>query len=156
MVVSLLVHFESKHPAGRLASPDRPHHKAVYRCLFQAAAQALQKLARSPRFVGGQIGMIHFWSMDSMESSWSYIAQPLNDVEVMENFSTGRKPRRFSVQLGTARKSKLSLSSEGDFRANAVHIMLHSLATTNRRASIPDGSLASRFDYCTVYLRNEF
>jgi hypothetical protein len=44
-------------PAG-LRPLARSHQKAVYRCLFQAAAQALQKLARDPRFVGGQSGKI--------------------------------------------------------------------------------------------------
>jgi hypothetical protein len=52
---------------GALRSLARSHQKTVYRCLFQAAAQALQKLARDPRLVGGQIGMIavlHTWTRD--------------------------------------------------------------------------------------------
>jgi Putative transposase/Transposase zinc-binding domain len=51
-------------PAG-LRSLARSHQKLCYRLLFQAAAAALQKLARDPRFVGGQIGMIgvlHTWT----------------------------------------------------------------------------------------------
>jgi len=51
-------------PAG-LRLLARSHQKLCYRLLFQAAAAALQKLARDPRFVGGQIGLIavlHTWT----------------------------------------------------------------------------------------------
>jgi hypothetical protein len=42
----------------------RSHQKLCYHLLFQASAAAAQKLARDPRFVGGQIGMVgvlHTW-----------------------------------------------------------------------------------------------
>jgi len=51
-------------PAG-LRPLARSHQKLCYRLLFQAAAAALHKLARDPRFVGGQIGLIgvlHTWT----------------------------------------------------------------------------------------------
>lgn len=51
-------------PAG-LRPLVRSHQKLGYRLLFQAAAAALQKLARDPRFLGGQIGLIgvlHTWT----------------------------------------------------------------------------------------------
>jgi hypothetical protein len=41
------------------------NQKLIYNLLFRASAQATQKLARDPRFVGGQIGMIgvlHTWT----------------------------------------------------------------------------------------------
>jgi hypothetical protein len=40
------------------------HQKTIYNLLFRTSAAALQELARDPRFVGGQIGMIgvlHTW-----------------------------------------------------------------------------------------------
>jgi hypothetical protein len=42
----------------------RSHQKTVYNILFRTSAAALQKLARDPRYVGGQIGMVgvlHTW-----------------------------------------------------------------------------------------------
>jgi predicted RNA-binding Zn-ribbon protein involved in translation (DUF1610 family) len=41
------------------------NQKLIYHLLFRASAQATQKLARDPRFVGGQIGMLgvlHTWT----------------------------------------------------------------------------------------------
>jgi len=43
----------------------RHNQKLIYNLLFRASAQATQQLARDPRFVGGQIGMIgvlHTWT----------------------------------------------------------------------------------------------
>lgn len=43
------------------------NQKAMYNLLFRSASEALQELARDPRFVGGQIGMIgvlHTWTRD--------------------------------------------------------------------------------------------
>jgi hypothetical protein len=45
----------------------RSNQKLFYNLLFRASAQATQKLARDPRFVGGQIGMLgvlHTWTRD--------------------------------------------------------------------------------------------
>jgi hypothetical protein len=45
----------------------RSNQKLIYHLLFRASAQATQKLARDPRFVGGQIGMLgvlHTWTRD--------------------------------------------------------------------------------------------
>jgi hypothetical protein len=45
----------------------RRHQKRIYHLLFRASAAAAQKLARDPRFVGGQIGMVgvlHTWARD--------------------------------------------------------------------------------------------
>jgi hypothetical protein len=45
----------------------RRHQKLIYHLLFRASAAALQQLARDPRFVGGQIGMVgvlHTWARD--------------------------------------------------------------------------------------------
>lgn len=42
----------------------RSHQRLIYNILFRTSAAATQKLARDPRFVGGQIGMIgvlHTW-----------------------------------------------------------------------------------------------
>jgi len=45
----------------------RSNQKVVYNLLFKSSAAALQKLAKDPRFVGGDIGMmggLHTWSRD--------------------------------------------------------------------------------------------
>ena len=45
----------------------RSNQKVVYNLLFKASAAALQKLAKDPRFVGGDIGMmggLHTWQRD--------------------------------------------------------------------------------------------
>jgi hypothetical protein len=45
----------------------RSNQKAVYDLLFKSSAAALQKLAKDPRFVGGDIGMmggLHTWQRD--------------------------------------------------------------------------------------------
>jgi hypothetical protein len=45
----------------------RSHQKLVYAALFRASAEAAQQLARDPRFVGGQIGLVgvlHTWARD--------------------------------------------------------------------------------------------
>ena len=45
----------------------RRHQKLMYHLLFRASATALLQLARDPRFVGGQIGMVgvlHTWTRD--------------------------------------------------------------------------------------------
>lgn len=42
----------------------RRHQKLIYNLLFRTSAAALQQLARDPRFVGGQLGMVgvlHTW-----------------------------------------------------------------------------------------------
>jgi hypothetical protein len=43
----------------------RAHQKALYALLFQASAEAAQQLARDPRYIGGQIGLVgvlHTWT----------------------------------------------------------------------------------------------
>jgi hypothetical protein len=53
-------------PAG-LRVFARQHQRLVYEALFRASAAATQQLARDPRFIGGQIGMIgvlHTWTRD--------------------------------------------------------------------------------------------
>jgi hypothetical protein len=53
-------------PAGLRAVTYR-HQRTIYALLFRASAAALQQLARDPRFVGGQIGMIgvlQTWTRD--------------------------------------------------------------------------------------------
>jgi hypothetical protein len=43
----------------------RRNQKLIYKLLFRASAQATQQLARDPRFVGGQVGMVgvlHTWT----------------------------------------------------------------------------------------------
>jgi hypothetical protein len=53
-------------PAG-LRDLARSNQKPIYDLLFTASAQALQKLAMDPRFVGGRIAMIgilHTWGRD--------------------------------------------------------------------------------------------
>jgi hypothetical protein len=45
----------------------RSNQKVVYNLLFKSAAAALQKLAKDPRFIGGDIGMmggLHTWKRD--------------------------------------------------------------------------------------------
>lgn len=45
----------------------RSNQKNLYNILFRSSAAALQQLARDPRFVGGQIGMVgvlHTWARD--------------------------------------------------------------------------------------------
>jgi hypothetical protein len=50
-----------------LRAVARSHQKLVYNILFRASAAALQELAKDPRFVGGQIGMVgvlQTWARD--------------------------------------------------------------------------------------------
>ena len=45
----------------------RSHQKLIYNLLFRTSAAALQKLARDPRFVGGQLGLVgvlQTWTRD--------------------------------------------------------------------------------------------
>jgi hypothetical protein len=52
---------------AQLRSIARSHQKVLYDLLFKSAAKALQKLAKDPRFVGGDIGMmggLHTWQRD--------------------------------------------------------------------------------------------
>ena len=45
----------------------RSNQKAIYNLLFKSSAEALQKLAKDPRFIGGHIGMmggLHTWRRD--------------------------------------------------------------------------------------------
>jgi hypothetical protein len=52
---------------SELRSLARSNQKVVYNLLFKSAAAALQKLAKDPRFVGGDIGMmggLHTWKRD--------------------------------------------------------------------------------------------
>lgn len=49
---------------GELREVARSHQKLVYDLLFRASAAAVQQLARDPRFVGGQVGLVgvlHTW-----------------------------------------------------------------------------------------------
>ncbi len=49
----------------QLRSLARQNQKLFYHVLFQASAEATQQLAKDPRFVGGQIGMVgvlHTWT----------------------------------------------------------------------------------------------
>jgi hypothetical protein len=57
-----LLTFTLPAPLRPLASQNQ---KLIYNLLFRASAQATQKLARDPRFVGGQIGLVgvlHTWT----------------------------------------------------------------------------------------------
>jgi hypothetical protein len=59
-----LVTFTLPHTLNALA---RSHQNFFYNTLFHAAAQALQKLARDPHHIGGQIGffgVLHTWMRD--------------------------------------------------------------------------------------------
>ena len=52
---------------AELRKVARENQKLIYGLLFRASAQAAQKLACDPRFVGGQIGLIgalHTWTRD--------------------------------------------------------------------------------------------
>jgi hypothetical protein len=52
---------------GELRTTARSNQKAVYDLLFKSSAAALQKLAKDPRFIGGDIGMmggLHTWQRD--------------------------------------------------------------------------------------------
>lgn len=52
---------------SQLRSLARSNQKVVYNLLFKSAAASLQKLAKDPRFVGGEIGMmggLHTWQRD--------------------------------------------------------------------------------------------
>jgi Putative transposase/Transposase zinc-binding domain len=63
-VPHFLVTFTLPDPLRRLA---RSHQKVIYNLLFHASAAALQKLARDPRFVGGQLGLVgvlQTWTRD--------------------------------------------------------------------------------------------
>jgi Putative transposase/Transposase zinc-binding domain len=54
-VPHFLVTFTLPDPLRQLA---RRHPKLIYSLLFRTSAAALQKLARDPRFVGGQLGLV--------------------------------------------------------------------------------------------------
>lgn len=59
-----MVTFTIPHELHQVA---RLHQKVVYNILFRTSAEALQRLAQNPRYVGGQIGMIgvlHTWGRD--------------------------------------------------------------------------------------------
>jgi hypothetical protein len=59
-----MITFTLPEELRRLA---RSHQKTIYKMLFHTSAAALQQLARDPRFVGGQIGMIgvlQTWTRD--------------------------------------------------------------------------------------------
>ena len=59
-----MVTFTIPHELHQVA---RLNQKVVYNILFRTSAEALQQLARDPRYVGGQIGMIgvlHTWGRD--------------------------------------------------------------------------------------------
>lgn len=63
-VTHFLVTFTLPDPLRKLA---RSHQKLIYNLLFRTSAAALQKLARDPRFVGGQLGMVgvlQTWTRD--------------------------------------------------------------------------------------------
>lgn len=50
-----------------LRSLARANQKIVYNILFRASSEALQKLARDPRYIGGRIGcvgVLHTWTRD--------------------------------------------------------------------------------------------
>lgn len=52
---------------GQLRPIARSNQKPVYNLLFKSSAEALKKLAKDPRFVGGDIGMmagLHTWQRD--------------------------------------------------------------------------------------------
>jgi len=52
---------------AELRSFARSHQRLLYNLLFRASAEATQQLARNPRFLGGDIGMVgvlHTWSRD--------------------------------------------------------------------------------------------
>ena len=52
---------------GALRGITRRHQRCLYPLLFRASAEATQQLARDPRFVGGQVGLIgvlQTWSRD--------------------------------------------------------------------------------------------
>jgi hypothetical protein len=52
---------------GELRLIARSNQKVIYNLLFKSSAAALQKLAKDPRFVGGDIGMmggLHTWQRD--------------------------------------------------------------------------------------------
>ena len=63
-VPHFLVTFTLPESLRKLA---RSHQKLVYNLLFRVSAAALQKLARDPRFVGGQLGLVgvlQTWTRD--------------------------------------------------------------------------------------------
>jgi hypothetical protein len=63
-VPHFLVTFTLPDPLRQLA---RSHQKLIYNLLFRTSATALQKLARDPRFVGGQLGLVgvlQTWTRD--------------------------------------------------------------------------------------------
>jgi hypothetical protein len=63
-VIHFLVTFTLPDPLRQLA---RSHQKLIYNLLFRTSAAALQKLARDPRFVGGQLGLVgvlQTWTRD--------------------------------------------------------------------------------------------
>ena len=52
---------------SELRALARSHQRTLYNLLFQSSAQALQTLAKDPRFAGGEIGLIgvlHTWRRD--------------------------------------------------------------------------------------------
>ena len=53
---------------AELRKPARSHQKLLYDIAFKASSQAMQKLARDPKYIGGDIGsmgVLHTWKRDS-------------------------------------------------------------------------------------------
>ena len=52
---------------AELRKPARSHQKVFYDIAFKASAEAMQKLARDPKYIGGEIGLmgvLHTWKRD--------------------------------------------------------------------------------------------
>jgi len=83
------------------------NQKLIYNLLFRASAQAVQQLARDPRFVGGQIGLVgilHTWTRNLIYHPHVHYLAPGGGVE-----SDGRSwlPARKNFFLPVKALSKL-------------------------------------------------
>lgn len=75
----------------------RCHTRGLLDILFRASAEALQPLARDPRFVGGQIGMVavlHTWTRDLLYRIPSRYEDFLVHVRPLAGHPDGRQRRR--------------------------------------------------------------
>jgi hypothetical protein len=74
----------------------RSHQKLVYNLLFRTSAAALQKLARDPRFVGGQLGLVgvlQTWTRDLRYHPHIHYLVPAGGLSAEGQWLPAKHPR---------------------------------------------------------------
>ena len=92
-VTHFLVTFTLPDPLRQLA---RSHQKLVYNLLFRTSAAALQKLARDPRFVGGELGLVgvlQTWTRDLRYHPHVHYLVPAGGLSAEGQWLPAKHPR---------------------------------------------------------------